>query len=130
MAQTGRVLGIGGVFFKSGEPKALKAWYCEHLGITPDDDGYVSFKWKSSDAQLRDHRTVWEPFPSDTKYFDPSRSPFMVNYIVDDLDAILQRLRSAGAEVDDRVEEYDYGRFGWAMDPQGNRIELWEPSKP
>ena len=130
MAQAGRVLGIGGIFFKSDDPKALQAWYQKHLNITPDADGYVTFKWKSREDQARDHYTVWAPFPSDTKYFQPSQSPFMVNYIVDDLDAVLQRLRDAGAEVDEKVEELEYGRFGWAMDPQGNRIELVEPPKP
>ena len=74
--------------------------------------------------------TVWAVFPETTKYFSPSTAPFMLNYIVDDLDATLQELRDAGVTVDDRVEHYDYGKFGWVMDPDGNRIELWEPKTP
>jgi predicted enzyme related to lactoylglutathione lyase len=117
-----RVLGIGGIFFKARDPIALAAWYESHLGI-PIDAGqtYGSFKASAGDE------TVWSTFPADTRYFDPSTAPFMVNYRVRDLDAILAQLRAAGVEVDDRIEEAEYGRFGWVVDPEGNRIELWEP---
>ena len=124
-----RATGIGGIFFKAEDPKKLQAWYQEHLGIMPDKDGYVSFHWREANNPERIGYTVWSPFPRDTKYFDPSPSPFMVNYRVENLDRMLEQLRKAGAKVEDRIEEYEYWRFGWVMDPEGNRIELWEPPK-
>lgn len=123
-----RVTGIGGVFFKAKDPKALKAWYRDRLGIEPDPDGYVSFPWREKEDPERTGYTVWEPFPQDTKYFDPSRAPFMVNYRVDDLAGLLAALRAAGVEVEDRIEELEYGKFAWIADPEGNRLELWEPA--
>jgi predicted enzyme related to lactoylglutathione lyase len=118
-----RVIGVGGVFFKANDPKGLAAWYREHLGVpTEPDQTYAIFA--SSGAG---ERTVWSAFPSNTTYFGPNGAPLMVNYRVRDLDAMLTQLRAAGVEVDERVEEYDYGKFGWAADPEGNRFELWEP---
>ena len=119
-----KVTGIGGVFFKARDRAAMIAWYREHLGMEPSGFGSVAFHW----AGERNGVTVWGPFEPDTKYFEPSTAPFMINYRVDDLDALLERLRAAGVTVDDKVEEYDYGRFGWIMDPEGNRLELWEPT--
>jgi predicted enzyme related to lactoylglutathione lyase len=118
-----RVLGVGGIFFKSRDPQALAAWYREHLGL-PLEAGqtYAPFQSKGP-AEV----TVWSTFPADTTYFGTGPAPFMVNYRVGNLDAMLAQLRAAGAKVEDRVEEYDYGRFGWATDPEGNRFELWEP---
>ncbi len=118
-----RVRGVGGVFFKARDPKALANWYREHLGV-PVTEGqtYAAFESGGSGEQ-----TVWSTFPSDTQYFGAGGSASMVNYRVDDLDAMLAQLRNAGAEVDERVEDYDYGRFGWAVDPEGNRFELWQP---
>jgi predicted enzyme related to lactoylglutathione lyase len=116
------VLGIGGIFFKARDPKALAAWYQENLGITLES-GQTSSMLMSTEAG---EMTVWSTFPDDTKYFG-CPSPFMLNYRVRDLDAMLAQLRAAGAKVDDRVEDYDYGRFGWATDPEGNRFELWQP---
>jgi len=124
-----RVTGIGGIFFKADDPKKLQAWYQEQLGILPDKDGYVAFHWREANDPERIGYTVWSPFPRDTKYFDPSPSPLMVNYRVENLDRMLEQLRKAGAKVEDRIEEYEYWRFGWVMDPEGNRIELWEPPK-
>lgn len=124
-----RVTGIGGVFFKASDPKALGAWYRDRLGINVGDEGYTVFTWRESDNPSEEGSTVWSLFPADTEYFNPSQSPFMINYRVDDLDALLVALREEGVSVDDRVEEYEYGRFGWIIDPEGNRIELWEPPK-
>lgn len=122
-----RVTGIGGIFFKAKDPGRLQEWYRTHLGIAPKPHGTVMFEWREKDEPDRVGFTVWGPFPDDTRYFDPSPAPFMINYRVADLDALLAKLREEGVEVDDRVEEYEYGRFGWVMDPEGNRIELWEP---
>jgi predicted enzyme related to lactoylglutathione lyase len=123
-----RVLGIGGVFFKSRDPEKLQSWYCEHLGIESDTEGYVLFGWNDKQDPQQEHYTVWAPFPQDTTYFDPTAAPYMINYIVDDLDGMLQQLRAAGIQVDDKIEEMEYGRFGWAIDPEGVRFELWQPS--
>jgi predicted enzyme related to lactoylglutathione lyase len=123
----GRVTGIGGIFFKTQHPEKLKTWYCDHFGFVPSSDGSVIFEWHELDDPGRQGYTVWGPFPKNTRYFEPSQAPFMINYRVENLDQLLEQLRSAGVEVDDRVEEYEYGRFAWIMDPEGNRIELWEP---
>jgi predicted enzyme related to lactoylglutathione lyase len=118
-----KVLGVGGVFFKARDPKALAAWYREHLGV-PVEAGQTYCPFASSGAG---EQTAWSTFPADTKYFGPSPAPFMVNYRVRNLDAMLAQLRAAGISVEDKVEDYDFGRFGWATDPEGNRFELWEP---
>jgi predicted enzyme related to lactoylglutathione lyase len=110
-----RVLGIGGVFFRARDPEALGAWYAENLGV-PE-----MFSAESGDL------TVWSTFAADTEYFGHAEQQSMLNYRVRDLDAMLAQLRAAGADVDDKVEEYNYGRFGWATDPEGNRFELWQP---
>jgi predicted enzyme related to lactoylglutathione lyase len=117
------VLGIGGVFFKARDPQALAAWYREHLGV-PVEPGHT---YASFTAAATGEKAVWSTFPADTPYFGPGPAGFMVNYRVRNLDAMLAQLRAAGATVEDRVEDYDYGRFGWAADPEGNRFELWEP---
>ena len=116
-----RVTGIGGVFFRAEDPEALNAWYAEHLGAVggPDDEGV----WRQEAGP-----TVWSAFDADTDYFGRRDQAWMVNFRVPDLDAMLAQLRAAGAQVDDKVEEYDYGRFGWATDPEGNRFELWAPT--
>jgi len=118
------VLGIGGVFFRSQQPDELAAWYAEHLGIQRASD----FTGKVFRAEAGD-TTVWALFDADTNYFGPNppQNQHMVNYRVRDLDAMLEQLRAAGVPVDDRVEELEFGRFGWATDPEGNRFELWEP---
>ena len=125
-----RVTGIGGIFFKSQDPDRLRSWYQEHLGMEPDSYGGVSFKWHEAEHPDRTGQTVWSLFPADTKYFNPSSAPFMINYRVENLDRVLTELRNEGVTVDDRVEEDEFGRFGWIMDPEGNRIELWEPLEP
>ncbi len=116
-----KVLGIGGVFFKARDPRALADWYREHLGLSIElGQTYALLTAAAGD------KTAWATFPADTSYFGSGPSPFMVNYRVRSLDAMLTQLRKAGAQVEDRIEEYDYGRFGWATDPEGNRFELWE----
>jgi predicted enzyme related to lactoylglutathione lyase len=118
-----RVLGLGGLFFKAKDPHALAAWYRDTLGV-PVEDGQTYGAFASAGAG---EPAVWATFPAATTYFAPSEAPFMVNYRVRDLDAMLAQLRAAGATVDDLVEEDENGRFGWAMDPEGNRFELWQP---
>ena len=125
-----RVIGIGGVFFKAQDPEKLRAWYQKHLGLEPDAYGGVVFHCPTGEIDRQTAQTVWSLFPNDTKYFDPSSAPFMINYRVEDLAGLLEQLRSEGVEVDERTEAYEYGRFGWIMDPEGNRIELWEPGVP
>ena len=118
-----KVTGLGGIFFKSRDPKALAAWYATHLGLPVEDFGGAMFPENAT----RPGYVLWSPFPQDTKYFAPSDQPFMINFRVDDLHALLARLRAAGVQVDSKVDESEYGRFGWIMDPEGNRVELWEP---
>ena len=125
-----RVTGIGGIFFKSDDPQKLYRWYETHLGIqrTPDGSGAM-FEWRDLKDPDKTGATVWSVFPRNTKYFDPSRSSFMINYRVEDLDGLLEELKKEGVEVDPHREDHDYGRFAWITDPDGNRIELWEPPK-
>jgi catechol 2,3-dioxygenase-like lactoylglutathione lyase family enzyme len=122
-----RVTGIGGVFFKSRDPKALGAWYKTHLGIDVQPWGGAAFDWKGPDNPEGSGTTAWSLFPSDTSHFAPSTSSFMLNYRVDDLDGMLTTLRAAGVPVDEKVQDSEYGKFGWIMDPEGNRVELWQP---
>lgn len=126
-----RVLGLGGIFLKARDPKGLAAWYRDHLGV-PIEEGqtYGTFSSGPATEAAPPEQTVWSAFPADTTYFAPSEAPFMVNYRVKNLDRMLAQLRAAGAAVEERVEAYEYGRFGWASDPEGNRFELWEPAGP
>jgi len=123
-----RVTGIGGIFFKANDPEALMRWYREHLGIELDSQGYVCFEWREKDNLSRTGFTAWAPFPPDTDYFNPSTKQFMVNYRVENLDYVLEQLRKEGVRVEEKIQEEEYGRFAWLMDPEGNRIELWEPT--
>ena len=117
-----RVVGIGGVFLKARDPEALRAWYQRHLGIDVQDWGGTAFPWNKPDGV-----TVWSIFPDTSEYFAPSRAAFMVNYVVEDLHAVLEALRAEGCDVDPKVEASEFGAFGWVMDPEGNRVELWQP---
>ena len=121
-----RVQGIGGIFFKSKDPKALAKWYAEHLGIPCEDWGGASFVW-SQQADADTAATVWSPFKSDTSYFAPSEASFMINFRVVDLDKMLEQVAAAGAKVFDERESSDFGSFGWFLDPDGNKVELWQP---
>lgn len=122
-----RVTGIGGIFFKAHDPQALAEWYRVHLGIDVEAWGGAVFRWRAPGNPEGIGSTTWSPFPADTGYFAPSSAPFMVNYRVDDLDAVLAALRAEGVQVDDKVEESEFGRFGWALDPEGHKFELWQP---
>ena len=121
-----RVTGIGGIFFKAKNPKALVQWYRRHVGIAIEDS-VALFTWRGGkEGKVRGH-TVWSIFPGDTKYFGEDGASFMINYRVKDLASVLRALRAEGVKVARKVEDFEYGRFGWITDPEGNRIELWEP---
>lgn len=120
-----RVTGIGGVFFKAQDPAALGAWYSEHLGLDVQDWGGVAFRWRDDAPDTA--YTIWGPFAADTDYFDPSTKPYVVNLRVDDLDALLQQLRDKGIDVLGGPEDHPQGRFAWILDPEGTKLELWQP---
>ena len=122
-----KVTGIGGVFLKSKDAKSLAAWYDKYLGIPFGEHMYVSFKWTTENDPPVAGQTVFSFFKEESDYFAPSQSRYMINFRVKDLSALLNDLKSKGIWVDDKVEEYEYGKFGWTMDPEGNKIELWEP---
>jgi len=126
---TERVTGIGGIFFKAADKAKLLDWYRDHLGVDVQEWGGATFEWREATDGNAKGQTVWTVFKQDSKYFAPSRSPFMINYRVQDLDKMLAQLKAAGVTVDDKIDASEYGRFGWAMDPEGNRIELWEPPR-
>ena len=123
-----RVTGIGGIFFKAKDPEKMYEWYERHLGLKREH-GTVLFHWRKPDDPAAECMTVWSIFRQDTKYLNPSTSPFMINYRVDDLDTVLEALRAEGVTTDPNPEDSEYGRFAWIMDPEGNKIELWEPPK-
>ncbi len=128
MRKKGKVTGLGGFFIKSGDPGKLKAWYEQHLGLPCDEHGHL-FEWLHSGDPSRKGHTQFSVFEADTKYLDPSRKDYMINFRVDDLVSLLESLREAGMEVVGKMEEYEYGKFAWVMDPDGNKIELWEPAE-
>ena len=121
-----RVTGFGGLFFKSADPEQLYQWFEKHLGMKRDMSGGVMFEW-AGDPNAAEGVTIWSIFPESTKYFDPGKATFMMNLRVEGLKELLAKLRGEGASVDDKYDETEYGNFGWVMDPDGNRIELWEP---
>jgi predicted enzyme related to lactoylglutathione lyase len=117
-----RATGVGGVFLRAADPEKLHAWYEEHLGIKRTEDGAFAF-FSEGPREM----TVFAFFPLDTKYFGPTDQRAMLNLRVDDLDAVLAKLRAAAVDIDPKQEDYDYGRFAWFNDPEGNRVELWQP---
>lgn len=121
-----RVTGLGGVFLKCDDQQAMNEWYTKHLGIEIGEHG-GGFKWREVDDAERIGFTAWSTFKKDSNYFDPSEKPFMINYRVENLERLLETLRDEGVDVVGMIEEYSYGKFGWIMDPEGNKIELWEP---
>ena len=120
-----RVTGIGGVFFKTKDPKAVKDWYNRHLGLNTDQWG-CTFWWKDKDGN--DCSTQWSPFKDDTKHFEPSKKDYMMNYRVENLEELLETLKAEGVTVIDEIQKVEEGKFGWIMDLEGNKIELWEPN--
>ena len=118
----GKVTGVGGVFFKALDPKALQRWYHENLGIPLSEYGYSSFEGPEAQGV-----TAFSFFPADTRYFGEGEQRAMINFRVDALDEVLARLTAAGARIDPKRDDSPYGRFAWFWDPEGNRVELWEP---
>ncbi len=125
-----RVTGIGGAFFKARDTKALAAWYDKHLGLSFGENGYHVFFWDEDPKPDTRGTTVFSMFKQETKYFEPSTNAFMFNLRVENLDWLLQTLRDEGVQVMEQTENMDgVGKFGWIIDPEGNKIELWEPAK-
>ncbi|MDQ0592100.1 putative enzyme related to lactoylglutathione lyase [Chryseobacterium ginsenosidimutans] len=121
-----KVTGIGGIFFKCKDPKALKEWYKTHLGIDVNEYG-ATFEWKDVAESNEKGSLSWSPFPETTKYFEPSTREFMINYTVADLEALVEELKKEGVTILDEIAAYDYGKFVHILDIEGNKIELWEP---
>ena len=121
-----RVTGIGGIFFKGKNPAEAKAWYKKHLGLNTDEYG-TSFEWREADHPEKKGYTAWNIMPESTDHFKPSEKDFMINFRVDDLEALMEELKKEGVTVLDEIETYEYGKFVHILDPEGNNIELWEP---
>ena len=122
-----RVTGIGGIFFQARDPQALQAWYRRHLGIDVLDWGGAAFRWTDDHGKPVGGTTIWSIGQAGGDYFAPSKAPFMINYRVADVRALARTLRDEGCEVLDRIDESEYGVFAWVMEPEGNKVELWEP---
>jgi predicted enzyme related to lactoylglutathione lyase len=122
-----RVTGIGGIFFNARDPQALRAWYKQHLGIDVQDWGGAAFTWTDAAGKPTTGTTIWSVNAAEGNAFAPSTSTFMINYRVEDLASLLQALREEGCNVLEKTDDSEYGKFGWVMDPEGNKIELWEP---
>ncbi|NID12306.1 VOC family protein [Fibrivirga algicola] len=123
-----KVTGIGGVFFKSDNPTAMNEWYAKNLGLDTSEHG-ASFDWREADDPSKKGATAWCAFPADTGYFNPSTKPFMINYRVANLVALVTELRTENVVIVDEIAESDYGKFVHILDPEGNIIELWEPNE-
>jgi predicted enzyme related to lactoylglutathione lyase len=122
-----KVTGIGGVFFKCKDPEKMREWYKKHLGIEAEKYG-ATFEWYQEANSTKKGHTAWNPFPDTTKYFDPSTKDFMINYRVENLEALVEELKKEGVTIVDKIESYDYGKFVHIVDAEGNKIELWEPA--
>ena len=123
---TKRVTGIGGIFFKCKDPKKMTEWYKTHLGLDANPYG-ATFEWYQSADGKKKGQTQWTPFPEKTKYFEPSTADFMINYRVENLEALVEELKKEDVTIVDKVETYDYGKFVHILDAEGNKVELWEP---
>ncbi len=122
-----RVTGIGGIFFKSEDPAKIKQWYEKHLGLQTDQWG-TNFEWRQADDSTKKGFTQWSPFRESTSYFEPSQKDIMINYRVQDLVWLVDQLEKEGVKVLDEIETHEYGKFVHILDPEGNKIELWEPN--
>ena len=120
-----KVTGIGGIFFKCEDPKKMNAWYAKNLGLPVSEYGTV-FTWRTTENPDKEGQTVWNPFPKDTQYFEPSKKDFMINYRVENIVELVEQLKSEGVTVLDEIKTYEYGKFVHILDPEGNSIELWE----
>jgi len=121
-----KVTGVGGIFFKCDDPKMVKEWYNKNLGFKTNEYGAL-FEFAQSDAPDKKGYTQWSPFNSDTKYFEPSKKEFMINFRVENIEELVKELKENGVTVCDEIEAFEYGKFVHIMDPEGNKIELWEP---
>jgi predicted enzyme related to lactoylglutathione lyase len=121
-----KVTGIGGIFFKCKDPHKMTEWYKTHLGFDANQYG-ANFEWRESADPTKPGSTQWSPFAETTKYFEPSTKDFMINYRVDNLEALVEQLKNEGVTIVDKIESFDYGKFVHIMDVEGNKIELWEP---
>ena len=124
--QMKKVTGIGGIFFKCKDPEKMKEWYQTHLGLNTNPYG-ASFEWYEGADSTRKGQTQWTPFPETTKYFEPSTKDFMINYRVENLEALVAELKKNGVTIVDTIETYDYGKFVHILDAEGNKVQLWEP---
>ena len=122
-----RVTGIGGIFFKAKDPATLRDWYKRHLAIDVQVWGGAAFTWTDSDGKPTGGTTIWSVSPEESKQFAPSTASFMINYRVEDLHALVAALKAEGCNVLDKVDDSEYGKFGWVIDPEGNKVELWQP---
>jgi predicted enzyme related to lactoylglutathione lyase len=122
-----RVTGIGGIFFKAKNAPELRAWYKHHLGIDVQEWGGTSFNWTDSDGNLTGGTTIWSVGSEQAEQFAPSNSSFMINYRVDDLLSLIKVLKEEGCNVLDKINDSEYGKFAWVIDPEGNKVELWQP---
>lgn len=122
----GRVKGIGGIFFKTKDPKKLKEWYGKNFGMVTDEYGSM-FEFRDSENPEQKAYLQWSPFSNSTEYFNPSPKEFMINYRVENIEDLVEQLKAAGVKTLDEIEEYDYGKFVHVLDPEDNKIELWEP---
>lgn len=121
-----KVTGIGGIFFKTKDPQATKAWYAQHLGLATDEYG-STFEFRNAHRPEEINYLSWSPFANDTTYFEPSEKEFMINYRVQNIEGLVAQFQAAGVQVLDEIATYDYGKFVHILDPEGNKIELWEP---
>lgn len=121
-----RVTGIGGIFFKSNDPGKMRNWYSEKLGLVTDEYGSL-FEFRNTEKPEKKEYLQWSPFEMNTDYFAPSEREFMINYRVQNIEALVENLRKKGVTICDNIESYDYGKFVHILDPEGNKLELWEP---
>jgi len=123
-----KVTGLGGIFFKCSDAAAMNDWYAKNLGIPVSEYGAM-FNWRDADDPEKMGSTIWSTFPADTKYFDPSTKDFMINYRVENIEKLVEELKQNGVTIVDEIKTYDYGKFVHILDPEGNAIELWEPTE-